>query len=208
MKYVRNELSGEWWIDDSGSPMYADGDVGDMNHEMYAIDHVVRGILDDLDVNPRTDDFIGTLDQHEEAITQALGLPEGTPIVWYEGSHGRVENARVHPALLAALTGPAEQRLARVLAGWAVSDPRDFAVQFLGWYRVHGNNVQTWTLTAKDMTTIARGVGAVAEQDGADEDDLAREVFDIEVMKTRRFYRSVPFLVLEAARPAALREFA
>lgn len=38
MRYVRNELSGEWWIDDGGSPMYADGDVGDMNHEMLVLE--------------------------------------------------------------------------------------------------------------------------------------------------------------------------
>jgi len=27
-----NPIRGEWWIDDSGTALYADGDVGDMGH--------------------------------------------------------------------------------------------------------------------------------------------------------------------------------
>lgn len=39
------ELRGEWWIID-GSASYADGDIGNMNHEAYVIEHVRCDIAD------------------------------------------------------------------------------------------------------------------------------------------------------------------
>lgn len=35
-KLLRKSIRGEWWIDDSGQAQYADGDIGDQNHEMIA----------------------------------------------------------------------------------------------------------------------------------------------------------------------------
>ena len=35
---------GEWWIDDSGQLTFADGDVGDTNHEMIAF-YAALGLL-------------------------------------------------------------------------------------------------------------------------------------------------------------------
>ena len=32
-----SEVHGEWWIDDNGQAVFADGDVGEYNHEGYVI---------------------------------------------------------------------------------------------------------------------------------------------------------------------------
>ena len=42
-------LRGEWWIDDSGSTTFADGDIGDYNHERYALEVAIGIDLDDVD---------------------------------------------------------------------------------------------------------------------------------------------------------------
>lgn len=33
----KSQLNGEWFLDSSGTPTFADGDIGDLNHEAYAL---------------------------------------------------------------------------------------------------------------------------------------------------------------------------
>jgi hypothetical protein len=40
-------LSGEWWLDTSGQATFADGDVGDVNHEIAAFQHFI-GLSEDV----------------------------------------------------------------------------------------------------------------------------------------------------------------
>jgi len=44
------ELQGEYWFDENGNTMYADGDVGDMNHEAYVIQRCVGEITSIFDI--------------------------------------------------------------------------------------------------------------------------------------------------------------
>ena len=48
------DLSGEFFLID-GDAVYADGDVGDFNHDMIATDHVRRNVVDVLDQNFEVD---------------------------------------------------------------------------------------------------------------------------------------------------------
>jgi len=43
------EIKGEYWITDSGDIIFADGDVGDFNHEGYIIDSLASLIADEVD---------------------------------------------------------------------------------------------------------------------------------------------------------------
>ena len=43
--------TGEWWIDEDGSTTYADGDVGDRNHEGIVIETLVHEILYHFDID-------------------------------------------------------------------------------------------------------------------------------------------------------------
>jgi len=40
------QIQGEYWIDDSGQVMMADGDIGDYNHEAYAIEIAQHKLAD------------------------------------------------------------------------------------------------------------------------------------------------------------------
>jgi len=44
--YKKAQVYGEWWITDTGDVLYADGDVGDYNHEMYVIEQIVNEYFD------------------------------------------------------------------------------------------------------------------------------------------------------------------
>lgn len=42
--------NGEWWLDDSGQTTFADGDIGDANHEMIAFQAALEIDLEDSDL--------------------------------------------------------------------------------------------------------------------------------------------------------------
>ena len=45
---LSNRLRGEWWITDDGDALYADGDVGDMNHELYIMGMLRSKVADEF----------------------------------------------------------------------------------------------------------------------------------------------------------------
>ena len=46
-----NSINGEYWINDDGDILHADGDTGDMNHEGHVIDTLQSQITSLLDHN-------------------------------------------------------------------------------------------------------------------------------------------------------------
>ena len=46
-----HKLDGEYWITNDGSTMYADGNVGDYNHEAYVIEYVQAEIASSFNVD-------------------------------------------------------------------------------------------------------------------------------------------------------------
>jgi hypothetical protein len=81
-------------------------------------------------------------------------------------------------------------------------DPRDFALKYWGWKRIHGNSIQTQYLTSRDLDTIIRGLNDIL-QDEEDENEL----FDIEVNATHNLYIDVPLSILEEKNLMSLRNY-
>lgn len=70
---MRTTINGEYWFDDTGATMYADGDVGDMNHESYVIDRCANEVASYFNVN--TDLCIDggvSLEYFEESILEKI----------------------------------------------------------------------------------------------------------------------------------------
>ena len=58
MKRKKNQVAGgEWWIQDDGFTMYADGDIGDQNHAMAAY----ATILSEYDIDPEREEYMPVL---------------------------------------------------------------------------------------------------------------------------------------------------
>lgn len=73
----RNQVAtGEWWIDDTGMAQYADGDVGDLNHEAMALQAILAEY--DIDVeDPETPEFWpGHLTKDDERWLVKHGMPK------------------------------------------------------------------------------------------------------------------------------------
>jgi hypothetical protein len=186
-------LDGEWWIDDSGQVLFADGDVGDMNHEMYVIDGLTRTILDAIGGIKYDEEYAGPMDTHDEAVREALGVDKDA--VW--GDLRQALNEKMKE------TWPDEaQREAALDAAYNMSDAREYAIQYNGWKRLKGTNVETWTLTKDDLDDIVAGI-----QDAADDEIPPKKKFFIEVRSNGKCFSDVPWIVLEDTTPTKLREY-
>lgn len=68
--------SGEWWIDDSGMAQYADGDVGDQNHEGMALQAILSEHGIDVE-DPETPElWPGHITKAEEKWLVKHGMPK------------------------------------------------------------------------------------------------------------------------------------
>ncbi len=161
---LKTSQGDEWWIDDSGSVYFADGDVGDYNHAMVAFEAALGISLDDLDAPQMA--VMEPLSQ--EAIEWLLA--QGAPTEAVEALKGG-------------------------------SDPRDYAVNHMGWKRLEGNIIETKTLTSSDLDIIVRGLWDIYGEDVKNMED-----FTIHVNATGQIYRGIPYSVIERADFSALRQ--
>jgi hypothetical protein len=197
-KYRNNPLRGEWWIQD-GSAIFADGDVGDMNHEGYARDFVVRQLLDFMDIDVE-DEYAGELRDHKKEIIAWL---ENEGVEW-DASEISWDDAAMTYLWQISKSNWANQK--HFTDAWETAqgsnDAREYGLKYLNWQRVHGNNIQTWKMDESTMRSISGGISDIMNQD---DDEGQEELFNIEVMSNRTFYEEVPLSVIESKDPGALR---
>ena len=193
-KPIKYAQIGEWWIDSYGQVMYADGDVGDMNHEAYVIDHVIgKYIYDEFDHGDWKDweGFKKELakeeleEQYDEEIASKLLLDPK-----------QVETAYLKKLLEMGMTNE-EYMIAEQMG-----DARKYGMEQLGWIRVAGNNIQTFNLTHDDLKRIADGL-----YDANDNIEAEDPQFNIEVMSTNAYYTEIPFSVINEGNPSSLRVY-
>lgn len=84
---------------------------------------------------------------------------------------------------------------AQVLAG---GDAREYAMKHLGWKRLAGNSVETWTLTSHDLEDIAAGIWDAYDEQAENEE------FTIYVFSNQQTYWDVPYSVIESGNPIKL----
>ena len=187
------ELQGEWWIID-GKASFADGDVGDYNHEAVAIEYAQSLVKDALQEDPILSDVLpiifGEQGDYEnfDPIASRTSLNDWADDMQKSGMLTEEEADDIYETIVIR-TGIDHEILD--IAFRNLEDARDYAIKKWGWIRVAGNNVETNTLTATDTNNIADGLWDAHEE-------LARSaVYDIYVYSNNRFYTDVPFEDIE-----------
>lgn len=173
-------MRGEWWLED-GTSMFADGDIGDMNHEGFVIDRAQREIADSL--GDGFEDMIN--DDGVDWNSIVVKLEEDNDAVASGLTDNLLKSLEIDPELFEVATGN--------------GDVRAYAVEKWGWTRVAGNDVQTGSLTTRSMKQLADGLG------DAYQEEVDTQSFNVET-KTA-YYTEVPFPVLESGDVSALREY-
>lgn len=190
-------FTGEWWIDSGGSAIFADGDIGDLTHEAYVIDLVVREVLDILNIY-MDDEIYGTLEG--ELVTRILSDHLPDDITYNEEEDALYEDGEligdfydwISREIKKHYSDPEKaQDVYNVCLGR--TDARLYGIKHLEMYRVHGTHIQTWTLTQNDLSRIVRGLyDAHPELEELEEGPE----WNIEVVANNRYYIKVPHNVL------------
>lgn len=188
-------LQGEWWIDDSGFVTYADGDVGDVNHESLAfymgigvdtaeLYNATQTIKDELtfiyewamkhdarELEEFKEEFSDEEAPAELAMrVQELGVGDfdvmtGATLVALDGNEEGIEYFMTHKNV----------------------DARDYQIEKNGWIRVQNNNFQLWKL---DDNALSRIQDMILEEYPEGENFLEDEFF-IEELKPKGQYVSM-----------------
>ena len=188
-----NPVRGEWWIDDSGHALYADGDVGDMGHEAYVIESLTRRLLDTMDIEPWNDEYIGDLnDGHtRKAILAKMKEDEFTGVI-----EEFIEDAAK------SIWKDQKQREAAINIAKGRGDARKYGMQYDGWIRVANHGLECWAMTAEILKHMGNGVyDALGDGDEIGDD----EIFEIYVHNTGMHYTDVPWSVINEGDPGKLR---
>jgi len=82
--YKRAYVDGEWWITNTGEVLFADGDVGDYNHEAYVLEQIIGNHID-LDA-PESPDMYNFQNMADEDLTEIGFSPEEIQVI-----HNRVD---------------------------------------------------------------------------------------------------------------------
>lgn len=172
------EITGEYWITESGDVQYADGDVGTYNHEGYVLDTIQRQIIDAFGLDRDFDqgefvDWEGFVQELVREKAEEYGLDVDD------------EDAILARAIAEEGITQEEFDLAQ-----GRGDARLHAVQKWGWKVVHGHYISTWTLMDQDKKAIARGIGEILDQEGGfDGDHNVEELeFRITVVSTNKSF--------------------
>lgn len=205
-----NEVQvGEWWIYPGGDAQFADGDIGDSNHEGHVIEHISREILEHF--TGYSSDEIGVLSNWEDDIFNVLNkagrLTEEEIDEWENrGSGGGPVDIIVKKLLEDKVFSSPEQAEEAVFIAYGSSrlDARDYAMKHLGWKRMTttggwGTELQTWFLRQSDLDDMARGIFNAWDDNGEDEEENANHKVSVEVRSNNKVFSDIPLNVFDRA---------
>lgn len=161
---MNGRIRGEYWIQD-GRVDFADGDVGDRNHEMIALDAICSDHLDDLqdyanELGVDTEE-IGV---HEEPFTTASELLQAIRVsLWEKNMSAAQASAEIMKRL-----GVTEEVYNLIGGG---GDSRLYAMREYGWIAVRDNNAELFGYDQKKSKELADGVDDILDQEGIDSPD-------------------------------------
>ena len=182
-------LNGEWWLDEGGQATFADGDVGDANHEMIAFYASLR-LDSESPVVELTEEAC-----KEHGIDAEDEFGDGTNPVEFPieltievGHLSKIEAA-------ALLDSGAPEEAVEFYRKSRQADAREYALEFMGWIRVKNANIETFKFDDVALENI-KGAEFWDEEDEESED----QVF-IEELSTRKSW-SIPMKTLLKAQSA------
>lgn len=201
-KLLTEALVGEWWITNHGQAIFADGDVSDQNHASMIISELTNEIAEIFDV---TADEGGYLESYVDQIKANLDL-DATESEKFDADPANY----IFNILKEDNPYPTEQQLQDaffIAYGSSNRDPRDYGMRYLGYKRMAGRDIQTYTLTSNDLKIIADGINDAYGDDLNDrysDDESEQPTFNIEVMSTRKWYQDIPLDAIEEGDPVKI----
>lgn len=209
---------GEWWIDERGETTFADGDVGDSNHEAIVIQHLTYQILSHFNIN---NDEVSNLSDNEEEIFQSLKDDDRLTEEDIEEWETRGPSEVILRKLIEDKTfgDPKQTEDALYIAyGSNSRDARNYAMKYWRWkiMKTFENHIeiQTWHLKPEDLGIIVRGIWDIQEDNGNEdgdsevgEDGYPGPRVNVTVQASGKRFSDIPLAVLEKKMPQTLHNY-
>lgn len=218
---------GEWWIDETGSTVFADGNVGDSNHEAVVIGSLIHEIISHFGIN---EDEPDELTSYEDQIKQNLiddgRLDDDELAGWdnmsgakYKGPSDIIIKKLVEDKVY---KDPKQTEDAVYIAyGSGTRDAREFAMKYWRWkvMKTDGTDIeiQTWHLKPEDLSIIVRGVWEIMGEDDPEnpedsdnnvgEDGYPGPRINVTVQASGKRFIDIPLAVLEKKMPQNLHNY-
>ena len=178
-------VQGEYWIFDDGSVHYCDGDVGDVNHEAYALQHAQMKVLDRMNI----DSDIEYLDRNEMLARIARQFEHDAPGEIRE----RAQAEQWDEFDIADWMAKEHKVDAHLLdAAFDRGDIRQYAMRHWGWHALRGDTAETWEITPESLQTIAAGILNALDETGVEPEEIdPDEEFWVDAYKGHRSERLV-----------------
>ena len=201
-KRAQKQLRGEWWFID-GEARYADIDIGDMSHEMMAIEDAagqIEGSFFDIlkSMNSQLHE-IGV-----EVSGMSPNYDEGSELlkeIFDNIRYKDTEDTGLAESIYDQLVSMHGKETVDVGLNKGGSDPVQWGLK-QGWVRCKGNWLEVWAITSE---TLNCAVGGLWEAYGEELTDDT--LFHIDQASNRRYFEDVPLKVMEEKNPSSLLHF-
>jgi hypothetical protein len=175
------KIRGEYWIQD-GRVDFADGDVGEQNHEMIALNSIASEHIDGLEEYARElgvdEAELGGID--DEPSQAAYHLLQATHYALLERG---VDSVKVAEWIIKRLG--INMEVYKMLGGGG--DPRLYVIRNEGWIAVRSNNIELYGYDANKKRQLSRGLEDILDEEGIEDSDEHIE-FSVYDHKTRRSF--------------------
>lgn len=177
-------IRGEYWIVD-GRVDFADGDVGDQNHEMIALNSVASehlAAIHDCATELGLERIPSLASMEDEPLQSAQSLLELAEERLFSMTDPGDENLPLHRdqnsirRALAGKCGMDMETLALVMQDKGSVDPRLYVMRREGWIAVRDNNAEMFGYDQRKSKELADGLDEILEQEGVEEPDEEVEV--------------------------------
>lgn len=159
LENYQTSINGEYWIQEDGMAIGADGDIGDMTHEGYVIEQIIGEIADMFNVY--NDDMWADWDKIKQDILEEIkdDLDEDErKEIEKELGYSIDEDELIISKMKEMGDANPEEKMG-IING--TIDGRPYAMEHWGWKALRDNHIETWTLTSQDMKVIAEGIREV-----------------------------------------------
>jgi hypothetical protein len=192
VKLIENDqISGEYWIDETGSSVYADADIGDVSHEGYVMNLVQHHIVDHFGyLQFDQGEYVDFEGFKKKLVADIVEEKDLDPM--------EIDDDEVFQDALKE-EGITEEQIDIAEGG---GDARVYAMKNMGWKAIRGHHVESWTLTPHDMQVIARGIEDILEGEG--DIDTPDEELEFVVSAYQRSPVTMTLAELKVGRPSFL----
>lgn len=149
---IMDKITGEYWII-NGRADFADGDTGDKNHEMIAMDHICSENLDRIyncakELNLNIPSSSSMEDEPTESVHSLLSLIFEKLKSWDEVQ----KECGIDTETLKVITD-------------GKSDPRLYVMKREGWVAVRSNNIELYGLDERKLKELGSGLDDIIDQE-------------------------------------------